>query len=150
MERCTTVWQSGCDLEQEEAGVASQLMLKQRNDKNKKSEDKIKELKAFIERFSANASKSKQATSRKKLLDKLNVEEIKPSSRKYPHIVFKPEREAGKDLLEIKQLTGSEEAEQLFKVPSLSIRKGEKVAFIGKDSKSASLLLKTLANLQSC
>ena len=80
---------------------SSQLVLKQRQDRNKKAEDKAKELKSFIERFSANAAKSKQATSRKKMLTKLSLEEIKPSTRKYPHVVFNQEREAGRDMLKI-------------------------------------------------
>lgn len=124
---------------------ASQLALKQRQDQNRKTEDKIKELKSFVERFSANASKSKQATSRKKLLDKLSVDEIKPSSRRYPHIVFQQEREAGKQLLETKGLSATQDGRQLFKNLSLVIEKGEKVAFVGRDTQSASLLLQVLA-----
>ncbi len=123
---------------------ASQLALKQRQDKNKKAEDKIKELKSFIERFSANASKSKQATSRKKLLGKLNVEDIKPTSRKYPHIVFTEEREAGKDLLLIENLAGEQDGRLLFKNLNLHIAKGEKVAFVGKDGAPLSLLFQIL------
>lgn len=124
---------------------ASQLALKQRQDKNKKTEDKMKELKEFIARFSANASKSSQATSRKKLLGKLNIEEIKPSSRKYPHIYFQEEREAGKDLLELQGLTGVQDGRTLFKGLSLHVTKGEKVAFVGKDGAPATLLFQILA-----
>ncbi len=123
---------------------SSQLALKQRQDKNKKAEDKAKELKDFIMRFSANASKSKQATGRKKMLAKLDFEQIKPSSRKYPHIFFTEEREAGKDLLETKQLSGEEDGKIHFKNLDLTITKGEKVAFVGKDGLSATLLFKIL------
>ncbi|MFW7379120.1 MAG: ABC-F family ATP-binding cassette domain-containing protein [Oligoflexus sp.] len=123
---------------------ASQLALKQRHDQNRKTEEKISELKAFVARFSANASKSRQATSRKKLLDKLNVDEIKPSSRKYPHIHFQQEREAGKDILTIDQLSGHADGRTLFDQFSLSVAKGEKIAFVGRDTQAASLLLKIL------
>jgi ATPase subunit of ABC transporter with duplicated ATPase domains len=124
---------------------ASQLALKQRREQNRKTEDKMKELKTFIERFSANASKSRQATSRKKLLDKLNVEDIKPSNRKYPHIYFKEEREAGRDLLEVKGLSATDDGRVLFKNLDLTIVKGEKVAFVGKDGTPASVLFEILA-----
>lgn len=124
---------------------SSQLALKQRYDKNKKIEDKMKELKEFIARFSANASKSSQATSRKRSLEKLNLDEIKPSSRKYPHIVFQEEREAGKDLLELNALQGVLDGKLLFKNLSLHITKGEKVAFVGRDGAPATLLFQILA-----
>jgi ATPase subunit of ABC transporter with duplicated ATPase domains len=123
---------------------ASQLALKQQKDQNKKAEDRIKELKSFIERFSANASKSRQATSRKKQLEKLSVEEIKPSNRRYPHIHFVEEREAGKDLLQCKSLTGELEGRVLFKNLDLTINRGEKVAFVGKDGLPATLLFQIL------
>jgi ATPase subunit of ABC transporter with duplicated ATPase domains len=123
---------------------ASQLVLQQKYDRNKKAEDKAKELRTFIERFSANASKSRQATSRKKLLAKLNVEEIKPSSRKYPHVVFTEEREAGRDLLQTIGLKGVEEGRTLFQHLDLTVIKGEKVAFVGKDGAPASLLFRIL------
>jgi ATPase subunit of ABC transporter with duplicated ATPase domains len=123
---------------------ASQLVLKQRQDKNKRAEEKIKDLKAFIERFSANASKSRQATSRKKLLSKLSVDEIKPSSRKYPHVYFTEEREAGKDLLQLTGLKGLEDGRTLFRDLDLTVTKGEKVAFVGKDGAPATLLFKIL------
>lgn len=123
---------------------ASQLALKQQKDQNKKAEDRIKELKSFIERFSANASKSRQATSRKKQLEKLSVEEIKPSNRRYPHIHFVEEREAGKDLLQCKNLTGELEGRVLFKNLDLTINRGEKVAFVGKDGTPATLLFQIL------
>jgi ATPase subunit of ABC transporter with duplicated ATPase domains len=123
---------------------ASQLALKQRREQNKKAEDKIKELKTFIERFSANASKSRQATSRKKLISKLSVDEIKPSSRKYPYVFFTEEREAGKDLLQVTGLTCEVDGALLFKGLDLTISKGEKVAFVGKDGAPATQLFKTL------
>ena len=124
---------------------ASQLALKQRRDHNKKSEDKIKELKTFIERFSANASKSRQATARKKLIAKLTVEDIKPSSRKYPHVHFTEEREAGKDLLLISGLAAQDgDGRQLLKGLELHVSKGEKVAFVGRDGAPATLLFQTL------
>ncbi len=123
---------------------ASQLALQQRSDKNKKTEEKMKELKEFIARFSANASKSSQATSRKKLLDKLSVDEIKPSTRRYPHIVFAQEREAGKHLLDVKNLSGSQDGRKLFSRFNLSIERGEKIAFVGRDALAASLLFRIL------
>ncbi len=110
---------------------SSQLALRQKGDSNKKIEEKRKELQAFIARFSANASKSRQATSRKKLLEKLTVEDIKPSSRKYPSIVFKPQRESGNDLLEIEHLTKSVDGKPMFRNFSLRAERGEKIAFIG-------------------
>ena len=123
---------------------ASQLALRQHRDQNKKSEDRIKELKSFIERFSANASKSRQATSRKKQLDKLTVEDIKPSSRRYPHVHFVEEREAGKDLLLCKGLTGELDGRVLFRSLDLTVSKGEKIAFVGKDGAPATLLFQIL------
>lgn len=123
---------------------SSQLALKQKYDKNKKAEDKIKELKTFIERFSANASKSRQATSRKKLIAKLSVDDIKPSSRKYPHVFFTQEREAGNDLLFVKGMTGTSDGRTLFKNLDLTVVKGEKIAFVGKDGLSATHLFQIL------
>jgi ATPase subunit of ABC transporter with duplicated ATPase domains len=128
---------------------ASQLALKQRRDQNKKAEDKIKELKTFIERFSANASKSRQATSRKKLIAKLNVEEIKASTRKYPHLHFSEEREAGRDLLVVNGLTAEHEGRKLIKGFDLSMVKGEKIAFVSRDDQVPHLLLKVLAGEQA-
>ncbi len=114
---------------------SSQLALRQRADQNKKTEEKRKELQEFIERFSANASKSKQATSRKKLLEKLNVDEIKPSTRKYPAIIFKQEREAGDQILSVENLASyTEDGTCLFKDINFSLNKGDKVALISKDS----------------
>ncbi len=124
---------------------ASQLALKQKADQNRKTEEKMKELKEFVARFSANASKSSQATSRKKLLDKLSIDEIKPSSRRYPHVHFVQEREAGRQLLEVKNLSASLDGKTLFKNFSLNVDKGEKIAFVGRDTHAASLLFAALA-----
>lgn len=113
---------------------SSQLATRQRSDKNKKAEEKKKELMDFISRFSANASKSKQATSRRKMLDNLNIEEIQPSSRKYPGITFHQERDAGNQILTIDSLSKSSEGKFLFKNVNLIINKGDKIAFISKNS----------------
>ncbi len=110
---------------------ASQLASRQRSDSNKKIEDKRRELQDFIARFSANASKARQATSRKKILEKLTLDEIKPSSRKYPFINFKPEREAGNDVLHVEGLTKSIDGQLMFKSFSLHVHKGDKIAFVG-------------------
>lgn len=112
---------------------ASQLALRQRSDANKKLEDKRRELQDFIARFSANASKARQATSRKKILEKLTLDEIKPSSRKYPFINFKPEREAGNDVLHVENLTKSIDGQLMFKNFSLHAQKGDKIAFVGSN-----------------
>jgi ATPase subunit of ABC transporter with duplicated ATPase domains len=113
---------------------SSQLAAKQRLDANKKVEDKRKELQEFIQRFSANASKSKQATSRQKLLEKLTLDDIKPSSRKYPAIMFKQEREAGDQLLQVENLSKSLEGTPLFRNASFTVNKGNKIAFLSKES----------------
>ena len=113
---------------------SSQLAARQRSDKNKKAEEKKKELQDFISRFSANASKSKQATSRRKMLDNMNIEEIQPSSRKYPGITFHQEREAGNQILSIENLSASAEGKTLFKGLNLIVNKGDKIAFISKNS----------------
>lgn len=110
---------------------SSQLALTQRSDQNKRVEEKRKELQAFIARFSANASKSRQATSRKKLLEKLTIEDIKPSSRKYPNIVFKQDREAGNDILSIEGLSKTADGKKLFENLNLRVDKGQKIAFVG-------------------
>lgn len=118
---------------------SSQLALKQRQDSNKKAEDKKKELEEFIRRFSANASKSKQATSRQKLLEKLTIDDIKPSSRKYPYIAFKPEREVGDQILRVDGLSKkAEDGTVLFDNVSFSINKGEKIAFVGRNMQAVS------------
>ena len=123
---------------------SSQLALKQRSDQNKKVEDKRKELQEFVERFSANASKSKQATSRKKLLEKLTIDEITPSTRKYPGIQFKQEREAGDQILMVEALKKSVEGELLFDNISFMLDKGDKVAFISKGGLTVSTFFKIL------
>jgi len=115
---------------------SSQLAAKQKAQQNKKAEEKKKELQQFIERFSANASKSKQATSRKKMLDKIDTESIKPSSRRYPAIIFEKEREAGNQILNTEQLKASLDGETLFKDVSINIAKGDKVVLHSKDSRA--------------
>jgi ATPase subunit of ABC transporter with duplicated ATPase domains len=117
---------------------SSQLASRQMSDKNKKMEDKRKELQEFISRFSANAAKSKQATSRRKLLEKLQLEDIKPSSRKYPGIIFEQERDAGDQILHIHGLSSSLDGESLFKNFDLNVSKGDKIAFISKNSMAVS------------
>jgi ATPase subunit of ABC transporter with duplicated ATPase domains len=123
---------------------SSQLALKQRTDANKKTEDKRKELEEFIRRFSANASKSKQATSRAKLLEKLTVEDIQPSSRKYPYIAFKPEREAGNQILHVENLSKFIDGQPLFTNISFMMDKGDKIAVIGRNDIAASTFFKIL------
>ncbi|GAB3196054.1 ATPase subunit of ABC transporter with duplicated ATPase domains [Pontibacter aydingkolensis] len=125
---------------------SSQLALKQRADANKKTEDKRKELEEFIRRFSANASKSKQATSRAKLLEKLTVEDIQPSSRKYPYIAFKPEREAGNQILNVENLSKSVDGQPIFTDISFMVDKGDKIAVIGRNDIAASTFFKILFN----
>ncbi|MCG8893965.1 ATP-binding cassette domain-containing protein [Tenacibaculum finnmarkense] len=117
---------------------SSQLAAKQRAQQNKKSEDKKKELEEFIRRFSANMAKSKQATSRKKMIDKLNVDEIKPSSRRYPAIIFDRDREAGDQILNIEGLSKDFEGKPLFANVDINLNKGDKVAIISKSSKAVS------------
>jgi ATPase subunit of ABC transporter with duplicated ATPase domains len=113
---------------------SSQLALRQRSDQNKKVEDKRKELQEFVERFSANASKSKQATSRKKLLEKLVVDDIKPSTRKYPGIIFKEERECGDQILTVENLSKTApDGSVYFKDITFTINKGDKIAFLSKE-----------------
>lgn len=110
---------------------ASALINKQKKDEKKKADEKVAELKTFIARFSSNASKSKQATSRKKLVDKLTLEDIKPSSRRFPYVAFKPERELGKQVLTLKGLTKSIEGEVAFKNMNFEVERGQKIAFLG-------------------
>lgn len=124
---------------------SSQLAMKQKQDANKKADDKRKELEEFIRRFSANASKSKQATSRQKLLEKITVDDIKPSSRKYPYIAFKPEREVGDQILRIEGLSKrAEDGTSLFKNVSFAVNKDDKIAFIGRNMQSISTLFDIL------
>lgn len=118
---------------------SSQLALKQRSDQNKKTEDRVKELQEFIRRFSANASKSKQATSRKKALDKINLDEIQPSNRKYPGIIFNNQgREAGDQVLQVENLSKTLNGEVLFANVSLLLNKGDKVAILSNNSLATS------------
>ncbi|HJV19237.1 MAG TPA: ATP-binding cassette domain-containing protein, partial [Sediminibacterium sp.] len=112
---------------------SSQLMSRQISDKNKKNEEKRQALLDFIARFSANASKSKQATSRKKALEKLTIEEIEPSNRKYPGIIFQPLREVGNQILNVENLSKSVDGRRLFDKVSFSVNKGEKIAFLSRD-----------------
>ena len=123
---------------------SSQLALSQRSSQNKKAEEKKKELQDFIARFSANASKSRQATSRKKLLDKINVDDIQPSTRRYPGIIFTQNRTAGDQLLEVVNLTKSVEGKTLFKNLNLFVNKGDKIAFLSKDSLATTALFQIL------
>lgn len=123
---------------------SSQLALQLAKDANKKKEEKMKELQAFIQRFSANASKSKQATSRKKLLEKITLEDIKPSTRRYPYIAFKPEREAGSQLLTVDGLTKTIDGEKVLDSVSFTINKGDKVAFVGPDGLAKTTLFRIL------
>ena len=124
---------------------ASQLTLKQKQDENRKVTDKANELKEFIQRFSSNASKAKQATSRKKLLEKLTVEELPVSSRKYPFVVFKPERPCGDIILEIKGLHKKIDGVELFGGLDLFVNKGDKIAFVGANSLAKTTLFQILA-----
>lgn len=123
---------------------SSQLAAKQRSSQNKKSEDKRKELQAFIDRFSANASKSRQATSKKKLLSKIKVEEIQPSNRRYPGIIFGQSREAGDQILNIQSLSASYDGTPLFKDLNLEVAKKDKIAIISKNSLAITTLFKIL------
>ena len=127
---------------------SSQLALSQRSAANKKAEEKKKELQEFIARFSANAAKSKQATSRKKLLEKINIEDIQPSNRKYPAIIFKQERPAGDQILETKGLTKELNGELLFKDVDLFVNKGDKIAVVGDDSLAITTFFQILMNEQ--
>lgn len=129
---------------------SSQLAARQRSDKNKKAEDKKKELQDFIARFSANASKSKQATSRRKMLDKLDLDEIQPSSRKYPGINFFAERDAGNQILTVEGLSKSLDGVTLFKDLSFTLNKGDKVAIVSKNSVAITALFEILnGNMQA-
>jgi ATPase subunit of ABC transporter with duplicated ATPase domains len=123
---------------------SSQLAARQRADKNKKAEDKKKELQEFISRFSANASKSKQATSRRKLIEKLDLEEIQPSSRRYPGITFHQERDAGNQILTVSGLTKMHEGQPLFKDLSFTLNKGDKVAIISKNSLAVTMFFEVM------
>lgn len=119
---------------------SSQLALRQQQQQNKKAEEKRKELEEFIRRFSANVAKSKQTTSRKKMLEKLNVEEITPSSRRYPGILFTPGREPGNKILEVKGLTKSIEGQLLFRDLNFNVEKDDKIVFISRDPRAMTAL----------
>ncbi|MEO6832079.1 MAG: ATP-binding cassette domain-containing protein [Chitinophagaceae bacterium] len=124
----------------------SQLILKQRGDQNKKAEEKVAELKEFIARFSANASKSKQATSRKKALDKIKLDDMKPSNRKYPAILFNNQvRDAGDQIIEVKDLAKTEHGELLFKNISFDVKRGQKIAILAENSLATTAFYKILA-----
>ncbi len=125
--------------------MSSQLAAKQLKDEKKRREDKIAELKEFIQRFSSNVAKAKQATSRKKLIDKLTIDDIKPSSRRFPYVAFKPNREIGKNVLEIKNLSKTIEGEKVLDNLSLTINPGDKVAFVGPNHYAKTVLFQILA-----
>ena len=124
---------------------SSQLMIRQMKEANKKKEEKIKELKEFIARFSANASKSKQATSRKKALEKIELDEIKPSSRKYPYIDFRPKREIGNEVLTVQNLSKTVNGEKLLDNISFTVGREDKIAFVGPNTLATTALFKILA-----
>jgi ATPase subunit of ABC transporter with duplicated ATPase domains len=124
---------------------SSQLALSMSRDKNKKIEEKMKELQDFIDRFSANASKSKQATSRKKTLEKLSLDDIKPSSRKYPFVSFKPEREIGNEVLTVEGLTKTVDGRKVLDNISFRMNKDDKIALVGNDEVAKSVLMSILA-----
>lgn len=123
---------------------SSQLMLRLMKEENRKKEDRIAELQSFIARFSSNASKARQATSRKKLLDKINIEDIRPSSRRYPFVGFEPNREAGKDILSVEGLSKTVDGVKLFDNVSFTVNKGDKISFLSKNSNAVSALFSIL------
>ncbi|WP_289661478.1 ABC-F family ATP-binding cassette domain-containing protein [Flavobacterium panacagri] len=127
---------------------SSQLAAKQRAQQNKKAEEKKQELEEFIRRFSANVAKSKQATSRKKMISKLNISEIKPSSRRYPAIIFDQDREAGDQILNVENLSASVDGEVLFKDINLNMAKGDKIVLFSKDSRATTAFYEILNNEQ--
>ncbi len=128
---------------------SSQLAAKQRAQQNKKAEEKKKELEEFIRRFSANVAKSKQATSRKKMIDKLNIADIKPSSRRYPAIIFEREREAGDQILNVEGLSASIDGEVLFKGIDINLAKGDKVVIYSKDSRASTAFYEIINGKQN-
>ncbi len=127
---------------------SSQLAARQRAQQNKKAEEKKKELEEFIRRFSANVAKSKQATSRKKMIEKLNVDEIRPTSRRYPAIIFEREREAGDQILNVEGLAASLDGDLLFKDIDLNLQKGDKVVVFSRDSRATTAFYEVLNNNQ--
>ena len=124
---------------------SSQLMIKQMKEANKKKEEKIKELQEFIQRFSANASKSKQATSRKRALEKIELDTLRPSSRKYPYVDFKPDREPGKDILQVKNITKTVNGEKLLDNVSFTVKQGDKIALLADNENAKTLLFQIIA-----
>ena len=124
---------------------SSQLALKQMKEQNKKKEEKIKELQDFIARFSANASKSKQATSRKKTLEKIELDEIKPSNRKYPYVDFKPDREPGKEILHVKNISKTINGEKILDNISFTVKTGDKIAFLADNENAKTVLFQIIA-----
>lgn len=123
---------------------SSQLALRQQQNQNKKAEEKKKELEEFIRRFSANVAKSKQATSRRKMLEKLNIEEIQPSTRKYPGIIFTPDREPGNMILEVKGLAKSTDGTVLFRDVNFNVEKGDKIVFLSRDPRAMTALFEII------
>ena len=123
---------------------SSQLMVKQMKEANRKKEEKIKELQEFIQRFSANASKSKQATSRKRALEKIELDEIRPSSRKYPYIDFRPEREIGNEVLAVEGLTKSIDGVKVLDNLTFTLNHEDKVAFVGANELAKTTLFQIL------
>lgn len=124
---------------------SSQLALKQMKEANKKKEEKIKELQEFIARFSANASKSKQATSRKKSLEKIELDEIRPSNRKYPYVDFKPDREPGKEILQVKNISKTINGEKILDNISFTVKPNDKIAFLADNENAKTILFQILA-----
>ena len=124
---------------------SSQLALKQMKEQNKKKEEKIKELQEFIARFSANASKSKQATSRKKTLEKIELDEIKPSNRRYPYVDFKPDREPGKEILQLKNISKTINGEKILDNISFTVKPGDKIAFLADNENAKTVLFQIIA-----
>jgi ATPase subunit of ABC transporter with duplicated ATPase domains len=125
--------------------LSSQLAAKQMKDQKKRREEKISELKEFIQRFSSNVAKAKQATSRKKLIDKLTIDDIKPSSRRFPYVAFKPEREVGKKILEVKGLSKTIEGEKILDNFSMVLNADDKVAFVGPNHYAKTILFEILS-----
>ena len=123
---------------------SSQLLIKQMKEANKKKEEKIKELQEFISRFSANASKSKQATSRKKALEKIQLEEIRPSSRKYPYIDFRPNREIGNEVLMVENLSKTIDGVKILDNITFTLGRNDKVAFVGGNEQAKTTLFRIL------
>lgn len=127
--------------------LSSQLAAKQMKDEKKRREEKIAELKEFIQRFSSNVAKARQATSRKKLIDKLTIDDIKPSSRRFPYVAFKPQREPGRNILEIKGLTKEIDGEKVLDNFSLVVNNGDKIAFVGPNHYAKTILFQILSGL---